>query len=415
MMDLDFYDNMDKIDLNDYESSKEWKIDQDAIFGRKHYRVFEQKNYTVLTYYLILYRNPGFYTYLLIFPCVLLAFLTMTVFWLPPETPAKILLGMNIFSGFFLLLLLLADLVPTSTNEVPFIGIYFCLNMIMIALSVVLCTIVIHIYFRADKFYKMPRFLKKIFLDWLATIYFMQPPKSTLSVAQRHILNKGLLIMQGSKKVPNADKFEKFEILKERFKNYRENILKVGFDNLMKSEPSLLECDMMMGSGSCTNLNHSSNRFKRGGGGGRTASSSTNSLHNILDGTSNPCTCSTCSYRRQQQIVLWEIAYLNNLEHDVKEIRDYLRDTRKKLETKEQKTNVASDWKRMALVLDRTFFFIYLVITFVTLFVLFPKDQFVPKVKTTAAATTSTSIETSTPIISAESILSTIANSFSIG
>lgn len=122
LIDLMFYDNDSRIDLNDYESSKEWQIDRDRIYGVKNYRVQDNKNFTVLDYYLIVHRNPGFYTYLLIVPCILLAILTMVVFWLPPETPSKIILGMNIFTAFFLLLLLLAELVPTSTNEVPYIG-----------------------------------------------------------------------------------------------------------------------------------------------------------------------------------------------------------------------------------------------------------------------------------------------------
>jgi len=125
LVDIDFLDGDDKIDLNDYETSKEWQIDKDAIFGKKSYRMEDNKTYAMITYYLILYRNPGFYTYLLIYPCVLLAILTMVVFWLPPETPSKIILGMNLFSAFFLLLLLLAELVPTSTNEVPFIGKFY--------------------------------------------------------------------------------------------------------------------------------------------------------------------------------------------------------------------------------------------------------------------------------------------------
>jgi hypothetical protein len=122
LVDIDFYGDENKIDLNDYETSKEWQIDTESLFGVKSYRVQENKNYTVITYYLVVYRNPGFYTYLLIVPCILLAFLTMVVFWLPPESPSKIILGMNIFTAFFLLLLLLAELVPTSTNEVPYIG-----------------------------------------------------------------------------------------------------------------------------------------------------------------------------------------------------------------------------------------------------------------------------------------------------
>lgn len=121
-IEMDFYENVREIDLNDYEPSKEWTIDRNELRSEKTYRRFENKNYTVLTYYLAVTRNPRFYIYLLIYPCILLAILTMVVFWLPPENPSKIILGMNIFSAFFLLLLLLADIVPTSTNVVPYIG-----------------------------------------------------------------------------------------------------------------------------------------------------------------------------------------------------------------------------------------------------------------------------------------------------
>jgi hypothetical protein len=359
LIDLDFADS-EKIDLNDYEHSKEWNIQNDYLFGTKSYRIQDSKKYTVLTYYLIVNRNPGFYTYLLIFPCVLLAILTMVVFWLPPETPSKIILGMNIFTAFFLLLLLLAELVPTSTNEVPYIGIYFCLNMVMIALSSFLCTIVVHLYFRADTFCKMPPILKKIFLDWLARIYFMQPPKSNQNMAERNLLNSGLL--HGGKNVQNADKFEKFELLKERFKTYRENVLKIGFDNLLKAHPAITS--------SCTNV-HNFNVYSSA------SSSPSSSVNQNLH--KQHCCCSYCAYCTQQQTILTEIAYLNNLEHDIKEIRDYLRDTRKKLENKELKVKLASDWKQTALVLDRTFFFIYLFITIVTLIVMFPTEIAVSK------------------------------------
>jgi hypothetical protein len=47
---------------------------------------------------------------------------TKTMFWIPPESSAKIVLGMNIFSGIFLLILLLVDLVPLASNAVPYIG-----------------------------------------------------------------------------------------------------------------------------------------------------------------------------------------------------------------------------------------------------------------------------------------------------
>jgi len=35
----------------------------------------------------------AFYTYILVVPCLLLSFITLVIFWLPPESPAKMILG----------------------------------------------------------------------------------------------------------------------------------------------------------------------------------------------------------------------------------------------------------------------------------------------------------------------------------
>lgn len=227
-------------------------------------------------------------------------------------------------------------------------------------------------------------------MEWLARIYFMQPPKSNQSVTERTLVNSGL--MHGGKNVQNADKFEKFELLKERFKNYRENVLKIGFDNLLKTHPAIAS--------SCQNVNGSNvNIFLSEN------SSPTSSLNNNQQNLhKQTCCCSYCAYCTQQQTILTEIAYLNNLEHDIKEIRDYLRDTRKKLENRELKVKLALDWKQTALVLDRTFFFIYLFVTIVTLTVMTPPGFFSdssaessdPTNPTSTTATTVTSTIAST-------------------
>ena len=197
----------------------------------------------------------------------------------------------------------------------------------------------------------------------------MQPPKSNQTVTNRTLSNIGLL--HGSKNVPNADKFEKFELLKERFKTYRENVLKVGFENLLKSHPNYMTNPS---SGSCLNMCANTNLTLQA------SSSPSSPSHNANRMMNKSCCCPYCTYCSQQQTILTEIAYLNNLEHDIKEIRDYLRDTRKKLEMKELKVKLASDWKQTAMVLDRTFFFIYLIITIITLIIMFPRDVFKAKV-----------------------------------
>ena len=134
----------------------------------------------------------------------------------------------------------------------------------------------------------------------------MQPPKQNQTVTQRTLLNSGLL--QGNKSVQNADKFEKFELLKERFKTYRENVLKIGFENLLRAHPAAMM-------GSCQNVGavNTSNLYS-------SASSSPASARaaGCLGAPTANCQCSYCTYCARQHTILAEIAYLNNLENDIK-------------------------------------------------------------------------------------------------
>lgn len=66
------------------------------------------------------------------------------------------------------------------------------------------------------------------------------------------------------------------------------------------------------------------------------------------------------------------IAFMT-VENDLKEIRDFLRTTRKRMEEREAKAKTVNDWKQVALVLDRTFFFVYLTAIIISLAVMIPR------------------------------------------
>lgn len=98
---------------------------------------------------------------------------------------------MNIFTSFFVLLLLLYKNMPSNAEHIPrigtgnelissrqgisvvlsfLLGAYYCLNMGMIATSTFLCTIVVHIYFRGSG--PIPRFLRKVCQKYLVSFSF---------------------------------------------------------------------------------------------------------------------------------------------------------------------------------------------------------------------------------------------------
>ncbi|KAG5443110.1 Neuronal acetylcholine receptor subunit beta-3, partial [Clonorchis sinensis] len=100
------------VDFSDYVPSNEWRTDGELerdvtplerklqIRSVKRYRRRNQtvgnqtlnREYPVLCYLVRLRRNPSFYVFMLVIPCVLLSSLTLVVFWLPPESPAKMML-----------------------------------------------------------------------------------------------------------------------------------------------------------------------------------------------------------------------------------------------------------------------------------------------------------------------------------
>ena len=92
-LDLDFYDGLEQVDVTDYIESNEWGlIGHPAVKNVKYYPCCEEP-YPDLTFTLQLKRIAAFYNYILILPCVLLSSLTLVIFWLPPESPAKMILG----------------------------------------------------------------------------------------------------------------------------------------------------------------------------------------------------------------------------------------------------------------------------------------------------------------------------------
>lgn len=92
-LDVDFVNGREEMDLSDYTPSNEWDIT--ANRGRKNvkYYICCPEPFPDITFTLRIRRKVAFYTFILILPCGLLSLLTMVIFYVPPESPAKLQLG----------------------------------------------------------------------------------------------------------------------------------------------------------------------------------------------------------------------------------------------------------------------------------------------------------------------------------
>ena len=282
-------------------------------------------------------------------------------------------IGMNIFTSFFVLFLLLSKNVPSSTDKIPLIGAYCCLNMLMIAISTCACTIVVHIFFRGEG--QVPYIIRVIFLEFLARVLFMfippvLPPINYRSKYIRNQLTNKLFVqsydMNGN--VSNSIHKTNFESkinsytygTQESSLNEFKQFSKVKNQKYFSSQQNLedkrfqFENFIWKNKGFSTQMNELNDNISN--------------FHNQNLQIPKPV------YSRNNLNNLnYEIGMsFSLLEKDIKEIRDFLRHSEKKTQIANSKNEHANEWKQVALVLDRTLFFLYIIAIIVSIFVMFP-------------------------------------------
>jgi hypothetical protein len=175
--------------------------------------------------------------------------------------------------------------------------------MVVVAVTAVLATIVIHIYVRGDRRQGISPSIRRFFLQYLAGLYCMAPKKATSlpsTVSSRYGPPSpgALLLPEQIFLTPHYHEEEfskKLKLLKQRFQEFHRQ----------QQHDSIGE-------------------------------------YSITNETMSELSLS-----------------LRSIENDLKEVRDYLRHMKKKIENTDQSNKNADEWKQVALVLDRTFFVAY--------------------------------------------------------
>ncbi|CAL8360721.1 unnamed protein product [Gadus morhua 'NCC'] len=165
------------INLKDFWESGEWTI-IDAP-GYKHdikYNCCEEI-YPDITYSLYIRRLPLFYTVNMIIPCLLISFLTVLVFYLPSDCGEKITLCISVLLSLTVFLLVITEIIPSTSLVIPLIGEYLLFTMIFVTLSIVITVFVLNVHYRTPKTHTMPGWVRRVFLGMLPRVMFMTRPE----------------------------------------------------------------------------------------------------------------------------------------------------------------------------------------------------------------------------------------------
>ncbi|KAM9855651.1 neuronal acetylcholine receptor subunit alpha-4b [Aulostomus maculatus] len=176
---IDLISMASDVDQMDYWESGEWVI-VNAV-GKYNTKKYEccTEIYADITYYFIIRRLPLFYTINLIIPCLLISCLTVLVFYLPSQCGEKITLCISVLLSLTVFLLLITEIIPSTSLVIPLIGEYLLFTMVFVTLSIIITVFVLNVHHRSPQTHGMPHWVRRVFLDIVPRVLFMKRPPGT--------------------------------------------------------------------------------------------------------------------------------------------------------------------------------------------------------------------------------------------
>ncbi|MBN3289310.1 ACHA7 protein, partial [Polypterus senegalus] len=165
-----------EVDISTYIPNGEW--DLVGVPGKRNELYYEccKEPYPDVTFTVTIRRRTLYYGLNLLIPCVLISGLALLVFLLPADSGEKISLGITVLLSLTVFMLLVAEIMPATSDSVPLIAQYFASTMVIVGLSVVVTVLVLQFHHHDPHAGKMPRLVRVILLNWCAWFLRMKKP-----------------------------------------------------------------------------------------------------------------------------------------------------------------------------------------------------------------------------------------------
>ena len=128
---IDFDNTSAYGDISAYTDNGEWNLNAMNVKKNVVYYQCCKDPYPDITFTIIINRRPLFYVFNVIIPCMLLSLVTSFTFLLPADSGEKISFVLTSLLSLIVFLLLVAETIPASSEQVPLIGeLIWCKGMI---------------------------------------------------------------------------------------------------------------------------------------------------------------------------------------------------------------------------------------------------------------------------------------------
>ncbi|KAG9266892.1 5-hydroxytryptamine receptor 3A-like isoform X1 [Astyanax mexicanus] len=170
------FDQMSDNSKRYLEASGEWELV--VILGEEGILKFGIDEWDIITFWVVIKRRPILYVVNLLIPSSFLMIIDILSFYLPPHSVDRASFKMTLILGYTVFLLIMNDLLPSTANGTPIIGIYFsvCLALMVISLlETVIITNVLH--HNSMKYRDVPHWVQVVVLKYIGRLICYKWPE----------------------------------------------------------------------------------------------------------------------------------------------------------------------------------------------------------------------------------------------
>nr|CAD2189953.1 unnamed protein product [Meloidogyne enterolobii] len=163
------------MDLSAYHPSLEWDL-MSVNMNNSILVVCGQDFYIDITFRLVIRRKTLFFIVNLVIPCMLLAILTVFVFYIP-ACEHKMTYSISVLVTLTVFYLILIELIPPTSMVIPLIGRYLLFTMFLVSFSIAISVVTLNFHRRDGTLHTMPRWIYRLFIRLLPKLLLMNPPE----------------------------------------------------------------------------------------------------------------------------------------------------------------------------------------------------------------------------------------------
>ncbi|XP_076439162.1 uncharacterized protein LOC143278035 [Babylonia areolata] len=167
---VNVWNSSDTMDLSNLVDNGEWelvgvKVERNVVF----YNCCDEP-FPDVTFFVHLRRRVKYYFMNIIIPCIILSFLCLAGFLLPPESGEKITLGLSVLLTITVFMLMVADKMPQTSESISVISIYLMVVLATSCLSVLSSVCVLSIHHQRGQPRPVPSWLRFLVFSVIARV-----------------------------------------------------------------------------------------------------------------------------------------------------------------------------------------------------------------------------------------------------